>query len=678
MDATSSPPPPREGGRLDSWKKIAIHFRRDVRTVQRWEQREGMPVHRHLHDKQGSVYAEATELNAWWESRRALLAADSGGQATNTPSLSSAARIPLSRGVWLGASVAALLLSTALYTLLGRPDILWRNPLASARFLPLNDWSGTQRAAAISRDGSLVAFLADRDGRMDAWVTKVGSGEYRNLTRDGGRELVNASIRTLDFTPDGSQVTIWSRDSDGSGPEDIKLLAAPVAGGSLGAYLPGAAEVGWSSNGLRMVFHTTAPGDPIFIQTKGATAVTSIYRAPAGVHCHFPLWAPGDAFIYFVRGAPPDAWDVWRMRPSGADLERVTFHNTAVSYPILLDARRLLYLATDAQGDGPWMYATDVERRVAHRVSVGLEHYTSLAASADGTRLVATVAHTRSSLWEIALSGRGAAPATPAERIVTVAAIGGSPRVGTDFLLYVQPKAPRPGIWILKGGARTELWSSTHAAIVGAPTLSPDHRQIAFSVAEDERTRLYVMGIDGRRLRLITDTLRLRGNLAWTPDARSIVSAVIHDGEPRLTRIFLDRSEPVVLVSEYSLDPVWSPDGAFLLYSGADVGTTFPIRAVAADGRPYPTASLILTRGARRVAFWPGGRQVLVLRGAVEHKDFALVDLKTGAEQLIAKLAADIVVRDFDLAPDGGRIVFERIEEHSTIALIERSSGLPL
>ena len=39
--------------RLDSWKEIAAYLKRDVTTVQRWEKREGMPVHRHLHDRMG-------------------------------------------------------------------------------------------------------------------------------------------------------------------------------------------------------------------------------------------------------------------------------------------------------------------------------------------------------------------------------------------------------------------------------------------------------------------------------------------------------------------------------------------------------------------------------------------------------------------------------------------------
>ena len=41
--STTARPP---GDRLDSWKEIAAYLNRDVTTVQRWEKREGMPVHR--------------------------------------------------------------------------------------------------------------------------------------------------------------------------------------------------------------------------------------------------------------------------------------------------------------------------------------------------------------------------------------------------------------------------------------------------------------------------------------------------------------------------------------------------------------------------------------------------------------------------------------------------------
>jgi hypothetical protein len=102
------------------------------------------------------------------------------------------------------------------------------------------------------------------------------------------------------------------------------------------------------------------------------------------------------------------------------------------------------------------------------------------------------------------------------------------------------------------------------------------------------------------------------------------------------------------------------------------VGTTFPLRAVAADGRPYPIPALFLTRGARHVAFLPGAGSLVILRGEVDHKNFWRVDLRTGAERQISDLAPDIVIRDFDLSYDGSQILFDRIHESSQTALIER------
>ena len=54
---------------LDSWKEIAIFFARTVRTVQRWERAEDLPVYHHIHVKRSSVYALESELLAWRDAR---------------------------------------------------------------------------------------------------------------------------------------------------------------------------------------------------------------------------------------------------------------------------------------------------------------------------------------------------------------------------------------------------------------------------------------------------------------------------------------------------------------------------------------------------------------------------------------------------------------------------------
>jgi tetratricopeptide (TPR) repeat protein len=51
---------------LGSWKEIAAYLRRDERTVRRWE-KEGLPVHRHMHNKRASVYAFRSEIDGWWQ-----------------------------------------------------------------------------------------------------------------------------------------------------------------------------------------------------------------------------------------------------------------------------------------------------------------------------------------------------------------------------------------------------------------------------------------------------------------------------------------------------------------------------------------------------------------------------------------------------------------------------------
>jgi TolB-like protein/Tfp pilus assembly protein PilF len=60
---------------MDSWKEIAAYLRRSVRTVHRWESEQGLPVHRHLHQSSGTVYAFKSELDEWWASRKVELEA---------------------------------------------------------------------------------------------------------------------------------------------------------------------------------------------------------------------------------------------------------------------------------------------------------------------------------------------------------------------------------------------------------------------------------------------------------------------------------------------------------------------------------------------------------------------------------------------------------------------------
>ncbi len=72
------------------------------------------------------------------------------------------------------------------------------------------------------------------------------------------------------------------------------------------------------------------------------------------------------------------------------------------------------------------------------------------------------------------------------------------------------------------------------------------------------------------------------------------------------------------------------------------------------------------------MAFLPGQKALVVLRGEMNHKNFWLIDLDSGRERPLTNFGLDFVVGDFDVSPDGREIVFDREQDNSDIVLIDR------
>ena len=556
------------------------------------------------------------------------------------------------------------------------PDASPRDPLAGATFKRLTDWDGAEQQVAISRDGKFVEFISDRSGTWDAWVGQIGADSFSNLTNGGAPDLLNPAAFNVGFTPDGSLVTLWVRLRDPASGVQTGGWTVPTIGGQLRPYMdryaPNVGMVDWSPDGRRLVYQTGSPGDPMFVHDLEQGTARQILVSNAGVHNHFEVWSPDGAFIYFVRGFPPDQMDVWRIRADGGTPERLTFHESRVVFPTFVDSRTLLYLATADDGSGPWVHALNVERRVSQRINTGVDPYTSIAASADGRRIVGAVSRSTSGLWRATIDERPI-DESRAVRITLPTAHGLSPRFGPDYMLYRASTSGTDGLWKLGEGEKpTELWNGRDGRVVAAPAIAPNGRQFAFPVRRGGVTRLHVMNADGSGVRQITEELDVRGSPAWSPDGQWIAVAANRDGQPALFKLPVNGGAPVLLVQGFALDPVWSPSGRFLIYSGADVGTTFALKAVAADGSPYPLPELVLSRGARRVAFLGGDGALVTLKGDVSYKELWVRDLKTGRERQLTALGRGFTISDFDISPDGRELLFDRSRDESYIVLIER------
>jgi TolB-like protein/Tfp pilus assembly protein PilF len=177
------------GERLDSWKAIAVYLGRDVRTIQRWERRDHLPVHRLQHSKLGSVYAYTSELDAWRQAR-------DPGVSEKTPDHEPPPVSPMAQRSWRAfAAVTVLALIAVVMSALA-----WRSttgaeklraPLHSVAVLPLTDLSST-RGQTYFVDGMTEALIARLSSSRDLRVIAHRSVMQFSDGRASAKEIAKA------------------------------------------------------------------------------------------------------------------------------------------------------------------------------------------------------------------------------------------------------------------------------------------------------------------------------------------------------------------------------------------------------------------------------------------------------------------------------------------------------
>jgi TolB-like protein/Tfp pilus assembly protein PilF/transcriptional regulator with XRE-family HTH domain len=200
-----------QNGRLESWKDIAAYLGRDVRTVQRWEKKENLPVHRHLHEKQGSVYAYREELDAWFTASEGNVAddptLDEADEDIADEAVEEAAEIdepvPRRSFLWLYFGIAILIAAVGigLYFSGARRIGLARSGEVRVLVLPLDNLSG---------DANQLYFSMGMTDEVIAELTKVNPSQIAVIARTTSERMAGKSIKQIlkeldvDYVLDGS------------------------------------------------------------------------------------------------------------------------------------------------------------------------------------------------------------------------------------------------------------------------------------------------------------------------------------------------------------------------------------------------------------------------------------------------------------------------------------------
>jgi Tol biopolymer transport system component len=546
----------------------------------------------------------------------------------------------------------------------------------NARFSRVTDWDGTEAGAEISPDGKFVAFVADRDAQLNLWVSQVGSGHFVNLTHElPGLSRPADVLRTLGFSGSGDE--IWFTQA---GDSSARKWLMSLSGGTPRAFLgQGSTSPSWSPDDTRLVYFTNGGGDPLFIADRtSADPRPIVVDQPSffanGMHNHNPVWSPDGQWIYFAHGPDPtEDMNVWRVRPAGGTPEQLTSLGTAANFVAPIGARSLLYVARASDGSGPWLWSVDVETKATHRVTSGLDHYSSVSASRDGHRVVATVTNPTANLWRVPLLERPAGDdevkpyALPSARAL-------SPRFGGASLFYLSAQGRGDGLWRTESGHAFEVWTAMNDSLSEPPAVSPDGSRVAIIVKHEGKKRLTVMSADGTNARTLAASITIQGSggqgsADWSRDGAWIVAAGTDATGPGLFKIPVDGGAPVRLVSGQVVNPVWSPDGSLIVYGGPVVGGQVTLLGVTPDGIsvPLPEVRVRLGGGHR---FLPNGAGLVYLPRA-QALDLWLLDLVTKQTRPLTRLGDHGVIHTFDITPDGTAIVFDRSRENSDIVLID-------
>lgn len=291
--------------RLESWKEIAAYLRRDVTTVQRWEKKEGLPVHRHLHDRQGTVFAYPHELDAW-QARRQLRPDDQApDEATRPATTPSGPRI--GRRALGGLLLAAAVLVTGAAALVSLNRQVG-GPTPLARFAihppPLN----TFNHLALSADGRALLYSTGPTlhlRRLDALAAQpVGGteGAYDPFFSPDGRwfaYFVGNELKKMRTT---------------GGPAQILAPARRAMGG---AWSPAGVILFASERGETLSRVPDTGGEPVVIRRASDRPGWKAVRWPH-------VLPDGRRFLYFVRSDDVDAQGIYLgdLMTTGADADR--------------------------------------------------------------------------------------------------------------------------------------------------------------------------------------------------------------------------------------------------------------------------------------------------------------------------------------------------------------------
>ena len=581
-------------GRLDSWKEIAAYLGRGIRTVQRWEREEGLPVHRLAHDKRGSIYARREELAAWWQRRSHTLARSAISDAVDTSAAPRLERVTRTSAMtnWPALSSDARLIA---YVSDGGQDgmtpQIWIQQIGGSA-LCLTKGEHEYSHLSFSPDDTRIVFTASVESGPNMYEVPTLGGEPRLLQRDASRGQIS---------PDGRWIACVPRDASG-----ILLVARAEAGvRTIAAELVDVACATWLPASRSLFVH--ARPDPALEPDWWIVPIEGGSPTNTGVVAR--LFREGGLFTVPSRAAwVNDSLVFSAAGPQGVGLYRQRF------------------LPSTFQPSGP-----------PEQLSAGSD--AAWLPSAAGWRVAFVSSRADANLWSVSLDAASGIARGPLHRMTRGPAPLGYLTVTRDFrtLAYFSFRLGRGDVFLRDLRTDEErVLAEGSGGDKGYPAISPSGHQLAYGTrmrgSERPLRPIFVVNVQDRTCRKVGDDCGGRPR-EWVDERLLVIERFA-----RLNSIALidteDGNQCELLESaERSVrNPRLSPDRRWITFDASRPEESASVLVAPFRQQPIPESAWVVVERSASHPFWSADGQFLyytptgtnaLIRSAVRARRFA-------------------------------------------------------
>ena len=516
--------------RLESWKEIAAYLKRGVRTVQRWEKEESLPVYRHLHEKLGTVYAYKPEIDAWWNNRRPRL---------DVPDrlMTGWRRLAMLAGavVLLAGAAGALWWATGSF----RHPQPTAGPARPPSFSLRRVWSdpNPELIAAISPDGRCLSTM-DLETKQLA-IVELDTGRVRRLSN---RESFGYPTYSA-ISPDGRRVAYdWFNEDFFF---DLRVIGMDGQGATVLFREPHVLvrPFEWSRDGqeiLALVFRKDRRSEIALVgASDGAIRVLKAFQGVTPSRLSFSSDERFVAYDFPADGVA-GARDIYLLPAAGGPEVPLIQHPAEDSVLGWVPDSKMFLFARE-RSEAVDMWAAEVEgtkpQRAPQLVKENLGRVEVIGFARSGSYYYSVPAQFQEVLLATLdpMSGRVLAPPAPSG-----------------------PPLPTLPVWSPDGQALAYVSSPAPADSQGF-----------------QRARIVIRLLSGGNERSVLTPLGRLGNIRWFPDGRALVAeGVDRGGRAGLYQVDAQTGESRLLVEtprgSYVGVPMVAPDGRTLFYKRID------------------------------------------------------------------------------------------------------------